>query len=94
MSKTLLAQAILNAHLLNASAELTLDKRRTLAEKLAEVMDREIAICNTREQQDWLMAKAWSVSVGRTRHTHRRSAPRNPTDWDKIRAVLADMTNH
>lgn len=68
-------------------------ERSEICERIADLMGREILLCDTHQQQDWLIAKAWSVSVGKDRRSHRHSSPRRQVDWAKIRTILLGLTN-
>jgi len=72
-------------------ANLTRIERRTLCEELAELMARETVVCSSREQQEWLVAKAWSSASGRTKKKTRHSGPRQKIDWADIRVIFEDL---
>ncbi|MDH4764179.1 hypothetical protein OMP44_14915 [Pseudomonas sp. CBMAI 2609] len=91
MNKSSLVQAVLGSKLLIVSSNLTLDERQALAEMLADLMGRETTFCISREQQDWLVAKAWSAATGKTRRAHRRSSFGNKVDFEKIRLMFSKL---
>ena len=72
-------------------ANLTRIERRALCEELAELMARETALCNSREQQEGHVAKAWSSASGKTKKKTRHSGPRKKIDWADIRTIFEDL---
>lgn len=88
VSEQPLVRMLHDAQLMMQLANLTMAERRRLCNELAGMMERETVSHNSREQQDWLVAKAWSSAIGKTKTNARHSGPRRKVNWPDIRAMF------
>lgn len=88
MRESPLIQAILNLHLRLDVEAMTAPERRNACDDVAELMGREEVICYSRNQQAWLVAKAWTKAAGRKKTNARHCGTRRLSSSEQIRAIL------
>lgn len=90
MTTTPLAKALLKAIQPLESGVLEHVERQEICENIRALTDQETVICIYRMQQEWLLAKAWSIATGSTGIV-RGSGCRSKDNLERARRILSGL---
>lgn len=91
MSKSPISEVLIDATRLLESDELTRYERQAICETIVDLIGQEAMHCDSSAQQQWLVAKAWSIAAGRLSKQGHSFGKRDRMSWDRIRAILAEV---
>ncbi|MFT0179084.1 hypothetical protein ACMSIO_01325 [Pseudomonas benzopyrenica] len=92
MDKTTLSEVIVDATRLLESGELSDDESKVICEMIRDLIGQKTLACTTPMQQDWLVAKAWSVATGKTGFV-RGPNSRSTDNFARVRKMLSELKN-
>lgn len=90
MTKNPLAKVLLKATQPLESGVLGEVERQAIFEKIRSLTAQETIICNYRMQQEWMLAKAWSIATGSTGIV-RGSGYRSKDNLERARKIFAGL---
>ncbi len=74
MNPLTLSEVLVDATRLLESGEMNNGEALKLCETLQELLDREVVLCNSSMQREWLVAKAWSLATGSKAQPYRSNS--------------------
>lgn len=90
MTNTPLAKALLKAIQPLESGVLEDVERQEICENIRALTDQETVICIYRMQQEWLLARTWSIATGSTGIV-RGSGCRSKDNLERARRILSGL---